>query len=443
VLKKQVRTVIIAGCLAIAGILALQVFWVQNNLRIQEQEQRRQKDQQAMVEDEFNERVRTALSHVARQISRIYNNPEETYKTVEQLHSNYFVVRINDTLHPYLLENLLKRAFDEYNINEDFQYGIYDCFTDSVVYSDYVSLDSSASIIEDKDIPEIEWQNDGHYFSVRFPSRKSLLIQPPIEMPNAWLIASAAVFLAFLFFGYAINTIIRQKRISEMRNDFISNMTHELKTPISTIGLSAEMLLRNNSEVSREKISRYASIISAENKRLERQVERVLQISRLEKGKVVLQLEMIDIKVMIEECVNNFSLSLIESGGKITVQIDETFGKLKADKLHFTTIINNLIDNAIKYSDRVPEILITAVRSPLEAQITVRDSGIGMDSSQLKQIFEKFYRAQTGNIHNSSGYGLGLYYVKLLTDAHGWGIMVDSNLGEGSEFKIKIPLHDK
>jgi two-component system phosphate regulon sensor histidine kinase PhoR len=439
----HIRTITIAGTLALAGIVALQFFWVRNNEQIHERELRRQARQQQLLEDEFNDRVKVSLSNVARQILQIYNDPAEIYKAVEQISSNYYVVRINDTLNPYLLENLLLREFQKNSINEDFQYGIYDCFTDSIVYGNYMRADSLVSATDYALPPQIKWNNnEGHYFSVRFPARDTLSIQSPLILPNAWLIASAAVLLALLFFTYAILVIMRQKKIGEMRNDFISNMTHELKTPISTISLSGEMLQRDDVQHDPEKIRRYAGIILNENKRLERQVERVLQISKLEKGTIALNPTRFDVHALIDECRENFGLSLRETNGTITADLQATSSTVWADRVHVHNMLNNLIDNAIKYSPNGPQITLRTWNQNNQLCVSVADKGIGIPAQQQRRIFEKFYRAETGNVHNVKGYGLGLYYVKLLVHAHNGSISLNSREGEGSEFILTLPLNN-
>lgn len=442
--KGVIQTIIIAGVLSMLGILGLQIFWVRTSQQIQKQEEQRQRAQRQLVDDEFNDRVRLALSNSAQEILNIYNDPAESYKAVEQLSSNYFVVRINDTLHPYLLERILLREFDRYSINEPFQYGIYDCFTDSIVFSGFVAADTALQSVSDENQPFIKWENDGHYFGVRFTERENLsLSETSVMIPNAWPVALTAVFLALGFFTFAVFTIIRQKKLGDLRNDFISNMTHELKTPISTIQLSAEMLGKESVQKEPDKIQRYADIILKENKRLEQQVERVLQISKLERGKISLTKSSFSLHELIEDCVSNFGLTVKGINGQVVAELNAESDEIYADKVHVHQILTNLIDNAIKYSPTNPTVTITTENVQLKVKgirVQIKDNGIGIVPEQQQRIFEKFYRAQSGNVHNVKGFGLGLYYVKLLIEDHGGHIDVKSKLNEGSTFTIWLPL---
>jgi two-component system phosphate regulon sensor histidine kinase PhoR len=236
--------------------------------------------------------------------------------------------------------------------------------------------------------------------------------------------------------------MLRQKKLSEIKNDFINNMTHEFKTPLATISLAVDAL-RNEKVVSdKEKMSYFSTIIKEENKRMNRQVETILKAALLDKQEVQLLLRPLHAHQVIKDVVENFTLQLEEKNGKAELLLNAENDLIDADEVHFANLINNLIDNAIKYSkdDQPPMIKIATQSTTKTIVIVIEDNGIGMNKETVKRVFEKFYRAHTGNLHNVKGFGLGLSYVKTMVEAHGGDIKVDSLLGRGSTFTIEIPL---
>jgi two-component system phosphate regulon sensor histidine kinase PhoR len=230
--------------------------------------------------------------------------------------------------------------------------------------------------------------------------------------------------------------------LSEIKNDFINNMTHELKTPIATIGISSETLMNLNPENSKDKLLRYASIIYKENKRLESQVEKVLNVANIDRTDIVLKKEFFDLHEIIEESKDNFEFNQLEElGGHITLELNASESVINADIVHVNNIVNNLIDNAIKYCDKVPAIVISTAINKGKIVLSVKDNGKGISRDNQKYIFDKFYRVPTGNLHDVKGFGLGLFYVKTIVEEHGGTIQVKSILGKGSEFIVTFPLN--
>jgi two-component system phosphate regulon sensor histidine kinase PhoR len=359
--------------------------------------------------------------------------------------TNYFTVDINEELHPFYLETLLKREFYSHSIQQDFQYGIYDCFSDSIVFGNLIKFtkDSLYAPVSDTltgiTSAKLNWKKDGHYFTVFFPNILSESIEKPSELISPWIYISIIILLVFIFFAYTITIIYRQKRVSDIKTDFINNMTHELKTPISTIGLSSEMLLRSDFTNDPEKLQRYASIIYKENKRLENQVERVLNVAKLDTEPLVLKKEPIQLDSLLQEIKDNFMFNQLEKEGSIELNLTAENNLVHADQIHFTNVIYNLIDNAIKYCEKVPHITISTKTIENHFQLTFSDNGIGIKKEDVKLIFDKFYRVPTGNLHNVKGFGLGLFYVKLIIEAHGGKITCESSKINGTTFTIKIP----
>jgi two-component system, OmpR family, phosphate regulon sensor histidine kinase PhoR len=257
------------------------------------------------------------------------------------------------------------------------------------------------------------------------------------------------IFMGILFtmiiiaaFYLTVRTMLRQKKLGEIKNDFINNMTHEFKTPIATISLAVDAMKNEKVLQDREKIRYFSSIIKEENQRMNRQVETILKASQLERQEVDLNLQPVHVHEVIKDVVENFTLQLEEKQGKAELILDAANDLVNADEVHFSNLINNLVDNAVKYSkDNTPLQLKISTHSDAKSfTVRVEDNGIGMSKETVKRVFERFYRAHTGNLHNVKGFGLGLSYVKTMVVAHGGDIKVDSVLGRGSIFTLQLPL---
>jgi len=278
--------------------------------------------------------------------------------------------------------------------------------------------------------------DDNKKLKLIFPDKKKYLystMSPMILSSSVFfLMVVAAFFLSF-------QIIFRQKKLSDMKTDFINNMTHELKTPIATISIASEMLKDNSISASQENRAKYAGIIFDENKRLYNHVEQVLQIARLEKGELQLNFEDRDVHAIITATANRFNLRLEELQGSIALQLNAEQSIFKIDEMHFTNVINNLIDNAIKYNDKAPLIKINTFNIITGIQIEVIDNGVGLAKEDQQKVFEKFYRVTKGNVHDTKGFGLGLSYVQSIIDKHSGKVWVESKIKEGSTFIIQLP----
>lgn len=442
-----IKAVIVTGILAILSVLFIQIFWIKGTIKAQNRAVAILERQDSLNLQQFEEQVRVALRNVVELISTHHDDKSDLYGAVKQKSSNYYLVDVNEDLHPYYLEQLLKRTFYDHGISQDFQYGIYDCFNDSIVYGNLIKFtpDSLYSPVSDTvtgiTSPSLEWKKDGHYFTVFFPE---IFAQPSeeyiLEDSKPWLYLLIIVTLILVFFGFTVSVILRQKRISEVKTDFINNMTHEFKTPISTIGLSSEALLRENFENDEDRLKKYASIIYKENKRLENQVERVLNIAKLNKDDLVLKKSEVDIHEVLEQAAESFRVNQLDSGGEINLNLAAEEYTITADDVHITNVVFNLVENAVKYTKGNPRINIRTSNVKKGITIEVQDNGIGIKKENLKQIFDKFYRVSTGNIHDVKGFGLGLFYVKTIVEAHNGTINVKSQVGEGSTFSIWLPI---
>jgi two-component system phosphate regulon sensor histidine kinase PhoR len=268
-----------------------------------------------------------------------------------------------------------------------------------------------------------------------FPTKSSFLLNEMVGPLSISLILMTLIIIPFVFM---FRTIVTQKKLSELRSDFISNMTHEFKTPISTISLACQAMNDPDMSSDHSSTAPYVKMIEDENKRLSLLVERILQSASMERGELKLNKETILLNEIIHDIAYSAQFRLSSIGGKIEVNIPNEMIEIYADKMHFTSLLSNLVDNAIKYSEGSPKISIQLVKSGNTLDLIVSDNGIGIEKEHISKIFEKLYRIPTGNLHNVKGFGLGLSYVKAISQLHGWNVSVKSVFGKGSTFTVKI-----
>ena len=416
--RTTLRIVIVLAAISIAGITFTQIYWVRKAFDLRE--------------NQFYRDVHTSLNNVAQRIFEINNTPTPTSNVITQASTNYFVVLVNGPIDASVLEFLLVTEFGKHKIT-DFEYGIYNCVDKCMVGGNYVSPRKTKMISNFPETPKLN--NDGYYFAVQFP----LLEANILSQMGIWGFSSAVMLVVIFFFVYTLFVILKQRRLSEVQKDFINNMTHEFKTPISTIAISSEVLKDPSIVHTPERLLNYATIIQNENQRLKQQVERVLQMAQLDNEDPGLKKEECDIHELIREVVNNNSLAIESKQGNVLLKLDARESFLNLDKLHFTNVIYNLLDNALKYNHGQPEITIATQNLNGHLQISISDNGIGIPPEGQKKIFHKFYRVPTGNVHNVKGFGLGLNYVKLIVENHDGKISLESVPGKGSIFTLDFP----
>jgi two-component system phosphate regulon sensor histidine kinase PhoR len=348
-----------------------------------------------------------------------------------------------------LLAQLLNEQLNSLGISSQYQYGIFSKSKNSfvVVNDHYVVLDNgpqithggAASLFNSPYRVAIFQQDieSPGYLALYFPNRTSLVLG------SVWgaLVLSVMFTGIILFcFYYTIQVIFRQKKLSEMKNDFINNMTHEFKTPIATISLAADSIGSSMVINNPDKIKRFIDIIRQENRRMNSQVERVLQMALIDKRDFNLRLDDFNLHEVIQQAVDNFSLQVEKRDGVLSTDLKADRPVIEGDSTHIASIIHNLLDNANKYSPDKPEITIHTRNVPMGVEVTVEDHGIGISKEARKNIFDKFYRVHTGNIHDVKGFGLGLSYVKAIMTAHKGMIDVRSEPGKGSSFVLTFPF---
>jgi two-component system phosphate regulon sensor histidine kinase PhoR len=352
------------------------------------------------------------------------------------LGSNEYAVNVNTHIDANNLDFYLQHQLEQVGLKEDVEYGIYNCYTEEMVYGKYVTHKMRADTTQiDKNLPK--YDKFLYYFVVRFPNRSSFLL----GNMSLTLVLTGILFITILFFIFSLGVILRQKRLSELQKDFINNMTHEFKTPISTIKISAEVFANHPLVRNDDRLSRYAKIIREQNERLNAQVEKVLLITRIEKESLQIKLEKIHLHDMLDTVLSSVSVKIEEREGILEENFLAENDFIEADNLHLTNILHNLLDNAMKYAQPgiPPEIMVSTVNKGNFLQLSISDKGIGIEKTHQKMVFERFYRVPTGNVHNVKGFGLGLYYVKNICKAHGWNIRLESELNKGTTVIIEIP----
>jgi two-component system phosphate regulon sensor histidine kinase PhoR len=420
--RQGIRIILILATLALIGVGFIQWFWLERAFNLKALQ--------------FNQSVKIALTNTAQRLLDYNKNKTKLINPVNQLADDYFVVRVDDVIDANLLEIFLKEEIQKTHLLLDYEYGIYDCANDKMVYGNYIASNSKNLEVNSRtDLPK--WENQTYYFGVRFPSRGSTLV----GQMGIWLFSSGVLVFVIVFMIIAMVMILKQKRLSEIQKDFINNMTHEFKTPLSSILASVETLKTTleSEELLSVRAGRYLSIIHMEGKRLQNQVEAVLKMANLETTN--LKKESIDIKELIIKAADAVEANILASKGKIELELPDESIVIQADGLHLSNVISNLIDNAIKYNIGAPEIKIKLNQEKQDLiHLSISDNGIGIDKEQLSKIFDKFYRVPTGNLHDVKGFGLGLYYVKSVLKAHGGKIEAYSKPGQGTKMDIYLPF---
>ncbi len=419
---KTIRRLVILAVLALSGLMTVQIVWFKQAYDLQQRQ--------------FTEKAHSALNLTANELNDVKN----ATPSVSQTSNNTFRVQVNACLNKDSLPLHLQRAFATYGTAGDYDVTVNDCNNkDKLLAYNFNSFAQNKKLVA----ANISQDEPCYYLDVTFNDKPKTLMQ---EM-WFWVFASVCCLLVLIFFAYSLYVLFKEKQLAEMKKDFINNMTHELKTPISNIGIASEMLKNPHlfsvlDTNSLEKMRHYADIIQKENERLKGQVERVLTMAFLEEKTMNLKLETLNINELISDILINFELRIQQLNGVILFKNRANLATINADKLHISNVIYSLLDNAVKYSkENKIDINISTENTPKGLQIKIADKGIGIEKEAKKLIFDKFYRVSTGDVHNIKGFGLGLTYAKMIVEAHGGTIKVESELNKGSQFFIALTMN--
>ncbi len=425
--SRTLRVVSLVSGLALGGLVLIQVFWVQKAYRF--------------TNEQFQNRVTLSLISVASQVYRYNSDTTSVREAVTPLGDEDFLVSLNGTVPPDFLLNLLVAEFRKQSILQDFQVGMYDCFADSMVWRTYSTKlgplfsgkPPGDAVI--KKLPSYTFSGDSHMMVVHFPGKRSFIARE-LRVLSASTLGVMVIMGVFIF---VVVIVFREKRLSAMRQDFINNMTHEFKTPISTLLVAAEALKKQTHTEDGNRVQRYAQLIHDESMRLKTHVEQILKIAMVESARNNIDKKEIEVGKMLHSVVEQFNSRLEQSKAQFEVNIDLPEGlRMMGDQNHLSNAIFNLLDNALKYGGESVHIGLHAQVKSGRLVVDVSDTGPGIPKAVQGMIFEKFYRVSTGNRHDIKGFGLGLSYVKQIVRLHKGQIELRSKEGEGAVFTLKL-----
>jgi two-component system phosphate regulon sensor histidine kinase PhoR len=422
--RKIYPLIVVLITLSVIGILFIQMSWINNAIKLKH--------------EEFQKSVDEVLTQTREVIFSKYLNRHTSYIPDEGSRRFYLASHftVEGTFDKDEIKEIIRKELKNNNIKQQFDYCIINMFKNSILQSEGFDPSDMATAVRIELAPEDSYRaRETLFLSIK--EDKNLIIR---EM--GWMIVASIVFTTIIVLAFAVTvrTLFNQKKLSEIKSDFINNMTHELKTPLATISLAIDALTNEKVIHDVDKIKIYSGMIKEENKRMNKQVEKILQAARLEKEEIKLTLQKLDTHQIISKVAHNMALQIQEKNGAIDLHLAATDPIIEADEVHFSNIIFNLLDNAMKYSAEAPIIKVETLKHGNGMlTIKIKDNGIGMDRETQQRIFEKFYRAHTGNIHNVKGFGLGLSYVKAIVEAHEGRIKVESAPGKGSTFTITLP----
>ena len=413
----KLNTIILLGLIAIISILVAQLLWTKEAFTLEQKK--------------LSQKANIALLEVARKLYDGKDHEPSCQNPVRKISNDYYIVNIENAFEPDILEFYLRSEFKKMHITTDFEYAVYNCQSDEMVYGKYIS--SSEKGKEKKAVSFPKHKDLVYYFAVRFPNETTYLF----SSMRFWFILSIALILILLIYVYSIFTLLQQKKYSELQRDFINNMTHEFKTPLSSILIASKYLIEQNPIKEDKKLHTYTDIIINQSNKLNSHIEQILNISKADYSPLELKKETLLIVPILEETIENIQMKYPEASIKIEAESAEYY--IETDIFHFSNLVYNLLDNAVKYCSEKPDITI---RISLENQIlklAFIDNGIGISPKNISLIFDKFYRAQNEKSNEVNGFGLGLYYVKEICNLQNWKIKAENNLEKGITITLSIP----
>lgn len=416
---KTLKYIILLATLSIAGVFLIQFAFIRSSYNLSEKQ--------------FRESASVALKEVAYQIMLATGTTInfDQITPVEIVSNNTYLVNVDVAIDKDLLKENLVKELKKHEIYYDFEFAIYNQTEEQMDVGTFVRANA-----EDKESLFEFPLNEAYtnYFGIHFPDRSSYFY----SRLSIWYLLTGLLLIILFFFGYTLSVIIKQRQLSEVQKNFINNLTHELKTPISAIGLSAKVLSEEKILESPKRLFKYAHIIQEQNTRLSKNVEKVLNLASIEKSTLKLNKEVLELNSFLKETIDLFKLS--DSGQKAHILFSETAdaANIEADRFHLANLISNILENAVKYCEHEPQIRMELKTANRGWDLSFVDNGIGISKEHKKKIFKKFYRVPTGNVHNVKGFGLGLDYVFKIVKAHNWSINVMDNPSGGSIFTLRI-----
>ncbi|MEP6805349.1 MAG: HAMP domain-containing sensor histidine kinase [Flavobacterium sp.] len=413
----KLNSIILLGLVAIISILVAQLLWTKEAFTLEQKK--------------LSQKANIALLEVARKLYEGKDHESSCQNPVQKISNDYYIVNIQNAFEPDVLEFYLRSEFKKMNITTDFEYAVYNCQSDEMVYGKYISFSEKEKAKKIVSFPK--HKNLVYYFAIRFPNETTYLF----SSMRFWFLLSIALILILLIYVYSIFTLLQQKKYSELQRDFINNMTHEFKTPLSSILIASKYLIEQNPIKEDKKLHTYTDIIINQSNKLNNHIEKILNIAKSDYTPLELKKETVLIVPITEEAIENIQLKYPEASIKIETVSNEYH--LETDVFHFSNLVYNLLDNAIKYCNEKPAIKIGILVENATLKLTFTDNGIGISRKNISFIFDKFYRAQNEKSNEVNGFGLGLYYVKEICNLHNWKIKAENNTTNGIKITLSIP----
>ncbi len=414
--SKNIRLILFLMLLTIGTLFITQAYWFKKSF--------------ALEERQLDEKVNIALRTVADRLLKLHGDSTSQIVPVQKLSSNEYLVQVNSYFMLSKLDSTLRVELQKRQLNVSYDYAIVEEGQSLVLLGNTVTGVGDTTAIACKSREEAQTHRD---FKLTLTNKSTYLL----GAMGIWMYSSLTLLVILAVFTFIMVSIVKGKKLALLKKDFVNNMTHELKTPIANISVASDAI--RNTQMDPERLRKYADIIYTENDRLHHLVDRVLQISAMEKENDTLTLEELNLHELVQQVAESFEPVMQQRGGSITQALHAGRFTLLADKVHLSNVIYNLIENAVKYSGDKPQITLRTSSTVEGISLEVEDKGIGMSVDSQERIFEKFFRAESGNLHNTKGYGLGLSYVKMIVDRLGGLITFNSTEGLGSTFRIFLP----
>ena len=413
----KLNSIILLGLIAIIGILIAQLLWTKEAFTLEQKK--------------LSQKTHIALLEVTKKLYEGTNHELPAQNPVQKIANDYYIVNVDNDFEPDILEFYLKNEFKKMNITTDFEYAMYNCQSDEMIYGNYISLSQNNKAKQSVYFPK--HKNLVYYFAVRFPNETSYLF----SSMRFWFVLSIALIFILLIYVYSIFTLLQQKKYSELQRDFINNMTHEFKTPLSSILIASKYLIAQNPIKEDKKLLTYTDIIIKQSNKLNHHIEKILNVAKSDYTTLELKPESVLVIPILEETIDNIVLKYPEAIIKIDTLSNDY--KIETDVFHFCNLVYNLLDNAVKYCEEKPEITITLKEEKAALKIAFIDNGIGINNKKISSIFDKFYRIQNSKSNEVAGFGLGLYYVKNICELQNWKIYALNNVEKGVTIHLSIP----
>ncbi|MEL1245958.1 HAMP domain-containing sensor histidine kinase [Flavobacterium sp. DGU11] len=416
----KLNIIVFIGLLAIVGVLTMQLVMLNQAYMFEKKE--------------LGEKIHFALQDVVKKIYRDNESEPPAASPIKKVSEDYYVVDVQDDFEAEILKFYLRTEFQKVKLDMDYEYAMYDCSSDEMVYGEYVAMSGKGASSEKLQCENCFTKRAGlvYYFAVRFPQLRHSYIN---SLQQYW-IYTGVLLLVLVIYVYSVLLLLKQKKYTELQKDFINNMTHEFKTPLSSILIASNYAVKQHEIEANPKLNKYLSIIIEQSNKLNQHVERILSVAKTDSNIITLEKKPFNIVETLELVKENALLKFEQASVKIVSDKPEYF--VKADEFHFYNIAYNIVENAVKYGNSSPEVIIS-INENKGIELQFSDNGPGIPQEHIDYVFDRFYRVPRENKKDIEGFGIGLFYVKKICELHGWKASIKNNAGQGMTVTLHIP----